>query len=396
MLNNYLGDTIAFIPLRGGSKSIPLKNIKKINERPLVYWVLDAVISCAEIDKIVISTDSKEISEVVDLYGSERIIVIDRSEEVSTDSASTESAMIEFTLAYQFKNIILVQATSPLLQKIDIENGLNKFHESNIDSVLSVVQQKRFIWKKCGNTAEAVNYVPLKRPRRQDFEGYFVENGAFYITSREKLLDTGCRISGNIGLVEMPEDTFFEIDEPSDWLIVENLLKRRSTSEDNLNKKIEKIRCVLSDCDGVLTDAGMYYTENGDELKKFNTKDGMGYQLLRENGYITGLITGEDSQLVKRRAAKLKMDVVYTSAKNKSEILDEICKDYKLEFEQIAYIGDDINDLDVIKAVGLGCVVSDAVASVRDAADYITKEKGGCGAFRELAELILHINGGLH
>ena len=104
----YLGENIAFIPVRGGSKSIKLKNIKKINGRPLIYWVLDAVVECNSIDKVVVSTDSDEIRDTVNLYNSNKILIINRSDEVSTDFASTESVMLEFAENYAFKNIILM------------------------------------------------------------------------------------------------------------------------------------------------------------------------------------------------------------------------------------------------------------------------------------------------
>ena len=134
---NKLAETVAFIPVRGGSKSIPLKNIKKINGRPLIYWVLDATVECEEIDKVVVSTDSNKISEVVNDYNSEKIKIIDRSKEVSTDTASTESVMLEFTNNYDFKDIILVQATSPLLDAEDLSKGLKKYRQKDTDSILS-------------------------------------------------------------------------------------------------------------------------------------------------------------------------------------------------------------------------------------------------------------------
>ena len=322
-----IGRMVAFIPIRGGSKSIPLKNIKSLNGRPLVYWVLDAVTRCEGIDTIVVSTDDNRIKEVVGAYSSDKIVVIDRSDEVSTDTASTEAVMLEFANAYSFHDIILVQATSPLLAPEDFLSGLEKYSEDDgIDSVLSVVRQKRFLWEDKGQRSFPVNYDPLHRPRRQEFDGFLVENGAFYITSRERLLATQCRISGNIGTVEMPEETFFEIDEPSDWMIIETLMQISKEKEmrDNLSMKLQNIKCLLTDSDGVLTDGGMYYSETGDELKKFNTKDGKGFQLLREHGYLTGIITGEDVRLVKRRAEKLKVDILYMGVANKIEILHRI------------------------------------------------------------------------
>lgn len=387
-MKNFVGQTIAFIPLRGGSKSIPLKNIKLLNGRPLIYWTLDATVNCKEIDTVVVSTDSQEIKNVVEEYCSPKIKVISRSEEVSTDEASTESVMIEFAKNYDFENIVLVQATSPLLESGDLTKGINTFFMDGIDSVLSVVRQKRFIWVEESDAISAFNYNPLNRPRRQDFKGFLVENGAFYITTRENLLSTQCRISGNIAAVEMPEETYFEIDEPSDWNIVECLLKKKSNNGPNA-QLFRKIKCVLTDSDGVLTDGGMYYSENGDELKKFNTKDGMGFKLLREAGIITGIITGENIELVRRRAEKMKVDEVFLGIQDKMKILDEICSKYNLDYEEIAYIGDDINDLEVIKTVGLGCTVNDGMQCVKEVAKLITNAKGGEGAVREIVEMIL-------
>ncbi|NYB72638.1 N-acylneuraminate cytidylyltransferase [Sedimentibacter hydroxybenzoicus DSM 7310] len=390
MLKNFIGKTVAFIPVRGGSKSIPLKNIKLINNRPLIYWTLDATVNCDEIDSVVVSTDSKEIKRTVEKYSSDKVKVIDRSEEVSTDTATTESVMIEFARNYDFENIVLVQATSPLLKSKDITKGINKYFENGIDSALSVVRQKRFIWEEKSSSAVAINYIPSKRPRRQEFDGFLVENGAFYITSKKNLLSSQCRISGNITAIEMSEDTYYEIDEPSDWAIVEELLKK-NISNNTCDADIGRIKCFLTDSDGVLTDGGMYYSENGDELKKFNTKDGMGFKLLKEAGIITGIITGENIELVRRRAEKMKVDEVHLGVHNKMEILNDICSKYNLKYEEIAYIGDDINDLDVIRTVGLGCTVYDGMDCVKDAAKIITKAKGGEGAVREIVEIILNV-----
>lgn len=221
-------ENIAFIPARGGSKSVKKKNIKLINGRPLVYWVLDAVTCSKYVDKVFVATDSEEIKSVVENYRNGKIQVVHRSSEVSTDTASTESVMIEFAKKYNFKNIALIQATSPLLKTKSLDAGFVKYFEHDIDSVLSVVRQKRFIWNEVEDLVLPQNYNPINRPRRQEFNGFLVENGAFYITSRERLLKTKCRISGNIAAIEMPEETYFEIDEPSDWIIIENLLKKKN------------------------------------------------------------------------------------------------------------------------------------------------------------------------
>jgi len=380
-------ENIAFIPLRGGSKSIPLKNIKHLNNRPLAYWVLDAAVACEYIEKIFVSTDSEKIKKVIEAYGSNKIAVVDRSKETAGDHSSTESAMLEFAEQHEFKNIVLIQATSPLLKADDLNEGFQMILRGKYDSVLSAVRQKRFIWAKRGEYYYPQNYDLAHRPLRQNFEGYLVENGAFYITTKERLLKSKCRISGRIGIVEMSGDTYFEIDEPEDWIIVENLLKARNKKD--YSEILKNIKMLITDSDGVLTDGGMYYSEKGDELKKFNAKDGMAFKLLRKASIKTAIITGEKVDLVKRRGEKLKIDEIYLGIEDKMSVINKICIKYGIKLEEIAYIGDDINDLEAIKSVGFGCCVNDAVDMVKSAAKYVTKAKGGEGAVREVAEIIL-------
>ena len=385
---------VAFIPVRGGSKSIPLKNIKPICGRPLVYWTARAACGCKYIDRVYIATDSDKIRRTVESFktGNEadlfdKAIVIVRSAESASDTASTEFAMLEFADMYDFDNIALVQATSPLLQASDLDRGFEAFQIEGTDSVLSVVRQKRFHW---GNDewgfSHPTNYDVFHRPRRQEFDGYLVENGAFYISSKTNLIESQNRVSGNIRVVEMHEDTFLEIDEPGDWGIIEALMKKNGI---NVPVKIPEIKMFLTDCDGCLTDGGMYYSENGDELKKFNTRDGMGFALLRERGIITGIITSEDVELNKRRAKKLALNILEAGCKDKLATIIRLCGQYNVVPAEVCYIGDDINDIDAIKAVGFGCCPADALLEVKSAADYVTIAKGGEGVIREVISKII-------
>mgnify|MGYP003176933237 FL=1 len=384
---------VAFIPVRGGSKSIPLKNIKPISGRPLVYWTVKAACGCKYIDKVYVATDSGIIKETVESFktGVEADLfakaeIIGRSAESASDTASTEFAMLEFAENYEFDNIVLVQATSPLLQSADLDRGFEAFDEEDTDSVLSVVPQKRFHWAndERGFT-HPTNYDVFHRPRRQEFDGYLVENGAFYITTKEDLIKSQNRVSGNIKAVEMNEDTFFEIDEPSDWVIIEALMRKNGIAAP---VEIPKIKMFLTDCDGCLTDGGMYYSEHGDELKKFNTRDGMGFALLRQKGIITGIITSENVDLNRRRAEKLKLDILEAGCKDKVAAVKRICQERSIDLSNVCYIGDDVNDLEVIKMVGIGCCPADAMPEVKEAAKYVAKAKGGEGVIREVVELL--------
>lgn len=386
---------VAFIPVRGGSKSIPLKNIKLLNGRPLVYWVVRAACMCKYLDRVYIATDSKEIRQAVEGFqrGEEDALfskaeVIGRSAESASDTASTEFAMLEFAEQYDFDTIALIQATSPLLSAEDLNRGFERFAEEDTDSVLSVVPQKRFRWQQDSEgNVQPMNYDVFHRPRRQDFTGDLVENGAFYITSRSGLMESRNRISGNIKAVEMSEDTFLEIDEPSDWITIEALMKKKGIRPPE--RKLSDIKLFLTDCDGCLTDGGMYYSEQGDEMKKFNTKDGMGFQLLREQGLLVGIVTGEDRALNKRRAEKLKLDIIEQGCSDKVMVIDNLCRKLQLEWKNVLYIGDDRNDLAVMQKTGFSCCPADAIPEVQEAADYVTRAKGGAGVIREAAELLL-------
>lgn len=151
------------------------------------------------------------------------------------------------------------------------------------------------------------------------------------------------------------------------------------------------IKMFLTDCDGCLTDGGMYYSENGDELKKFNVKDGMGLQLLKERGIVVGIITGEERSLNQRRADKLQLDEIYQNVKDKVAVIQKLCEKYNITPEEVAYVGDDINDLEAIRYVGFGCCVKDAHKEVKKYADYIAERNGGCGAVREIIDRILEL-----
>jgi YrbI family 3-deoxy-D-manno-octulosonate 8-phosphate phosphatase len=160
-----------------------------------------------------------------------------------------------------------------------------------------------------------------------------------------------------------------------------------------LKLKARKIKLLLTDNDGVLTDTGVYYSEKGEEFKKYSIRDGMGVERLRDLVNIkTGIITGEVSGPVRSRAKKLKIEEVHLGIKEKDKIFNEILKNNNLLPENVAFIGDDVNDLKLMKLVGLSAAPANAIDEIKGIADYICRNNGGNGAFREFAELIIHHN----
>ena len=223
---------IAFIPVRGGSKSIPLKNIKELNGKPLVYWTVKSAYDAKCIDKVVVATDSIEIKSVVKSFNMSKVEIYARDAQNATDTASTESVMLEYINKSDLKkddNFFLIQATSPMLKAEHIDGMFEYFQKSEVDSIFSGVVEKQFHWQITNsqqNLVEPVNYDYRNRPRRQEFEGLVAENGACYINSVKNILSDKCRLSGNITYYELPLYTSYEIDEEADWKIVETLMEK--------------------------------------------------------------------------------------------------------------------------------------------------------------------------
>ena len=161
----------------------------------------------------------------------------------------------------------------------------------------------------------------------------------------------------------------------------------------SFSKKCKQIKLVISDVDGVLTDGGMYYSSKGEMMKKFNAKDGMGVELLKQNNIKTILMTKEKSEIVTKRGKKIKADATLIGITQKEKKLDEICKKFKINKINIGYIGDDINDQNAMKLVGLSASPSDAEKKIHDISDYICEKKGGDGAFREFVNMIIEKRG---
>ena len=378
---------IAFIPVRCGSKSIPFKNIKKFCGKPLVYWNLLALQNSKLIDSVYVATDCEEIKSVVSGFSFSKVKVYKRSDKNATDESSTESVMLEFIDKNNFKNndlFLLVQATSPLTQTEDFNNALEVLSKDKNDSLLTCVRTKRFFW----DSNKPINYDFVDRPRRQDFQGLLMENGAFYINSIGNIKKNKNRLSGKISIYEMKDYNSIEIDEEDDWIVAESLMYKHVLSK----VPGKKIKLFLTDVDGTLTDAGMYYGEGGEEFKKFNTHDGKGFELLRKAGIKTGIITSENTDIVKNRAKKLKVDYLYQGLEHngKLSVVESICGDLGIELGEVAYIGDDINCRELLENVRMSACPDNALTQIRLIPNILQlSKKGGDGAVREFIDIIL-------
>ncbi|MGV7105392.1 cytidylyltransferase domain-containing protein [Flavobacterium sp. U410] len=379
---------VAIIPLRKGSKGIPGKNKKKMLGRPLFAWALGSAVF-SDLDEIYIFTDDQEILDFIvrEYHWTSKVKGMLRSDENANDTASTESAMLEFAknVQYDFDILCLLQATSPMTTSEDINKALELISKENYNSALSVVKTHRFTWSPAGTPQ---NYDVFNRPRRQDFEGLHIENGAVYATTKESFMQSKNRVSGTIGLVEMPEETLTEIDSLTDWEIIEKLLAERQIKQ----KKQNRINYLVLDVDGVFTDGCVYYSKEGEALKKFDMRDGMGLEILRQFGVQVVIMTSENSELVAQRMKKLQIQHVFLGVKDKYALLQNFIREHKTSWGDLAYIGDDVNDLANLCTVGWSLTPNDATEAVKPFVDVILNHEAANGAIREACEWIMKYN----
>lgn len=365
---------LGVIPARGGSKGVPHKNIKTICGKPLIAWSIEAARRSKLLDDFVVSTDDCEIADISRRYGAK---VIDRPVELATDEATTISVLQHVVNVLNPNIVVVLQPTSPIRDDDLIDRCISKFLEIKPDNLAT------------GYYCKMREYGTYDNLRRQDLEGFFYDDGNVYVLRRD-LISEGKWTGKNIAEMPISREQNYEIDDEVDFSIVEKLLEKRELKKSD--SIFSDIKLIAMDVDGVLTDAGMYYSEDGDELKKFNTRDGKGIELARNAGIKTALITQERTKIVEKRAAKLGINYVYQGIKDKVKVIEEIALKENLTMKQIAYIGDDVNDIPVLKTVGISFAPNDASVEVKRIVNYITSRKGGEGAVREMVDVILGKN----
>ena len=212
------------IPARTGSKRIKNKNIVKIKGKELILYSLESAIKCKKIEKIFVSTNSKIITNICSKYKDSRLKIISRSKKSETDTASTEILLNEFLKKHNCDILILLQATNIFIKQKDLSDAIDKFIKDKYDSMLSVVKSDRFFWEDKKKNFYPINYNPKKRPRSQNINNFYVENGSFYIFFTNKFKKEKSRLFKKIGFYEMEKKAYFEIDNKEDLNIVKKII----------------------------------------------------------------------------------------------------------------------------------------------------------------------------
>lgn len=379
---------IAVIPARGGSKGVPGKNVAPVGGIPLVARAVRAALDSGAIDRVYVSTDDAAIAEAATRFGAS---IIDRPAEIAGDTASSEAAVLHALAALAADGITpqvtaFLQATSPFIDPVSLASAVGRVLDGTEDVVFSAFETYAFLWKQDSQGAVGVNHDHSFRPRRQDREPHFQETGAFYVMQTAGFIAKGFRFFGRVGFEETLASRSVEIDD-LDELAVARLLAAHFDAE-SAAPALSGIDALVMDFDGVHTDDRVWVDQDGRESIAASRSDGMGIGMLRESGLPMLILSKEANPVVAARAAKLKIPALH-GIDDKLPVLRKWCADNGLDLGRVAYIGNDVNDAACLKAVGWPIVVADAHPDIISLGRVVLNRKGGSGAIRELAELIL-------
>lgn len=225
------GDVLSIIPARGGSRRLPGKNLLPVSGKPLLVHTVEHALGAGSVDRVVVSTDDPAIAKTARRTGAE---VIDRPAALAGDDSPSEAALLhvldvlEAREGYRPELVVFLQATAPVRTPADVDRAVARLRAEGADSLLSVVEARRFLWRLEEGRPAPLNYDPTARPRTQDREPEYHENGSIYVTKTEVLRATGNRLGGRIVLHPMADECFVDVDGPLDLALAEAVLRWRS------------------------------------------------------------------------------------------------------------------------------------------------------------------------
>ena len=391
--------TIAIIPARGGSKGIPNKNLIDFAGKPLLAWSILQARAAKAIDVVFVSSDSPAILEVAVQYGASPIR---RPDELCTDTASSESALIHAldSIAKEQgadpRTVVFLQATSPLREPADIDGAVAAFHSQGADSLFTdAMLDDLCAWQEEDGVLKGKTFDPFNRGRRQDRKPFYLENGSIYVLMPAHLRKTGNRLGGKIARYTMDYWKSFEIDtlehvELCEYYFRKHLLPYWQTCDPNakVGVTVFKPDLIVYDFDGVMTDNRVLVLQDGTEAVLANRADGWGVSQLRQAGFRQIILSTETNPVVSVRAKKLGLEVLQGSG-DKPRDLITFCQSHGITLARVLYVGNDVNDLDAMRLVGLPVAPADAHPTVLALAKHVTRARGGEGVIKELSEWLL-------
>ena len=376
---------LAIIPARGGSRGIPDKNLRQVGGRSLLARTIHTALRSRYITEVAVTTDSRRIAEEARAAGA---CIIERPPSLASDTASSEAALIHAAEQYQhIEVLVFLQCTSPFLTVAELDRTVAAVVEDGADVAFTAVASHGFLWQRQDDgSVSGINHDPSVRLRRQDRPIELLETGAAYVMKTTGFLDAQHRFFGRTVAVEVDPRRAMEIDTPDDLEIARELTSMLDAEAHPLQLPVPRLLAL--DFDGVFTDNRVHVNEDGKESVICHRGDGHGLSLLAQHLPIVVFST-ERNPVVAARCEKLGLPYGQGLGDHKFDALRRYCWEHDIDLADVMFVGNDVNDLDCLRAVGYPIVVADAVAEARAVAHAITSRAGGDGALREIADVLL-------
>ena len=383
-------NNIAIIPARGGSKGVPEKNLRVLAGKPLIAHSIQSALQAKVVSRVIVSTDSHEIAQVSKEFGAE---IIWRPSELTGDTASSESALLhvlaslEKTENYKPDVTIFLQCTSPLTIPSDIDGTVQALLDEEADSAFAAIPFHYFLWRKSAeDEMEGINHDKRVRLLRQEREPQYLEAGSVYVMKTDGFKKAKHRFFGKTAIHVIPRGRCWEIDEPFDLVVAEFLLKQKHM-QFFISALPSRLAGLILDFDGVFTDNRVIVFQDGSEAVLCSRSDGWGLSEIKNMGIPISVISAEKNPVVAARCNKLGIEYAHGVC-DKLAVLKRWAQERNVDLEDIVYLGNDMNDLACLKAVGCAVVVADSHPEASRVAKIVLTAKGGEGAIRELCDLI--------
>jgi YrbI family 3-deoxy-D-manno-octulosonate 8-phosphate phosphatase len=375
---------VAFVPIKFKSQRLENKNILPLGNKPLCYYIFETLTKIQNIDNIYVYCSDPTIKQHMP-FG---ITFMERPKTLDHNDTKGLSIYKEFIKNVDADIYILAHATSPFIKPLSIQEGLNAVLYNGYDSSFSVKEAKTYCWYH----NKPLNYNLNDIVRTQDLEPIYIENSAFYIFQK-KHIQQDRRIGDNPYKVITNKIESVDIDEIDDYILAQNIFKSQYenilTSNKNIKYDKYKIKLIVLDFDGTMSDGKVHIDENNKISKCYNTKDGLIIKKLANSTHKIIIISGGDMNFYTKKAQELNINI-YGNVDNKLNLLEEICNNLQINInDNVAFMGDDDNDLELIQSVAISACPNNASKNIKSIANYISLYNGGEGAVRDFLENVI-------
>jgi YrbI family 3-deoxy-D-manno-octulosonate 8-phosphate phosphatase len=386
MVGRGMNSVLAIVIASCGTEGTPRKETWPFFGKPLLAHTIDLARATPSVTRVVVVTDNVEIAAAARLYMAE---VVTLPAHPSGDSAVPESVLLhvlDYLQAgegYEPELVVSLQATSPVRRPADIQTAVETLQHEQADSLFSAYPARGSVWRSHGDELVPISHDDRRRPQYQNRGEDLIENGSIYVFKPWVVRQLNNRLGGKIAIHRMTVMDSLQVDEPGDLELIEHwvALKQPAASQHDL----QTIRLLVLDFDGVMTDNRVLVHQDGTEAVWCHRGDGWGIGRLKEKGVLIFVISTETNPVVEARCRKLNLDFVQ-GCNDKLGALKRIVAEHQFAPDQVAYVGNDVNDLECMRWVGTPIAVADAMPEIRDIARLVTVQRGGYGAVREVTD----------